>query len=190
MSGTWQLNAKSIYYLSNNRIDSLVAFKAEGSNFTRSAYTIYYYSNGLDSSLQTVLQASNNQFELANKVIVNQKENGKTKRFTVFARNGTGMPLQATGSVIYSTNTPNAIENVTSIGGINIYPNPSKDRINIEMPSNYRPLSIAIYNHNGALVQTETFTKEPIDISKLNPGIYFLSCCTQKGLFTQKFIVQ
>lgn len=188
MSGAWQLNAKSIYYLSNNRIDSLVAFKAEGSNFTRSAYTVYYYSNGLDSSLQTILQISTNQFELANKVIVNQKENGKTKRFTVFARNETGMPLQPTGTVVYSTSTPNALSDMSLTGGINIYPNPVKDKINMEMPSTYHPLSIAIYSHNGTLVQTETFINEPIDISRLNPGIYFLTCYTKEGLFTQKFI--
>ncbi len=188
MSGAWQLNAKSIYYLSNNRIDSLVAFKPEGSNFTRIAYTIYYYSNGLDSSLQTVLQTSTNQFELANKVIVNQKENGKTKRFTVFARNGTGMPLQPTGSVIYKSNTPNALEDAASKGNISLYPNPAKSQINLEIPSNYHPLSFAIYSHTGALVQTETSINESIDISSLNPGIYFLSCYTQEGMFTQRFI--
>ena len=188
MSEAWQPNAKSIYYLNNNRIDSLVAFKPEGSNFTRIGYTIYYYSNGLDSSLQTVLQSSNNQFELANKVIVNQKENGKTKSFTVFARNGTGMPLQPTGTVIYSNNTPNAITDVASKGDIKLYPNPAENQIHLEIPSGYHPLKYVIYSHSGALVQTETSINEGIDISSLNPGIYFLSCYTQEGLFTQKFI--
>jgi hypothetical protein len=59
--------------------------------------------------LQTVLQAITNLFELTNKVIVTQKENAKTKSFAVYARNGSGMPLQQTGVIVYGNNTPNAI---------------------------------------------------------------------------------
>lgn len=188
MNDAWLLNARSIYYLSNNRIDSLVAYKAVGSDFTRNAYTIYYYSNGLDSSLQTVLQASNNQFELANKVIVTQKENGKTKAYSVYARNGSGMPLQQTGTVVYSNNAPNSLEDVASKGNINLYPNPAGNQIHLEIPSGHHPLRYVIYSHNGSLIQTETSINESIDISSLNPGIYFISCYTQEGLFTQKFI--
>ncbi|MFY8021312.1 MAG: T9SS type A sorting domain-containing protein [Bacteroidia bacterium] len=188
MNDAWELNGKSIYYLSNNRIDSLVGFKVAGSNFTRNSYTVYYYSNGLDSSLQNVLQTSNNEFELANKVIVTQKASGKTKAFAVYARNGSGMPLQQTGTVLYNNNAPNSLLEVASKGAINLYPNPAKNQIKIEIPSGYNPLSFAIYSHNGALVQTTTLLNESIDISDLSAGIYFLNCYTQEGLITQKFI--
>jgi hypothetical protein len=192
LSNDWQLSGKAIYYLNNSRIDSLVGFKVDGSNFTRNAYTVFYYSNGLDSSLQTVLQASTNLFELTNKVIVTQKENAKTKSFAVYARNGSGMPLQQTGVIVYGNNTPNAINENALDNNFAVYPNPAKEMVNVTPSDNASIFSTKVFDISGSRMNTSNSivdNKALINTSNLSSGIYFIEVATDKGTATKKIII-
>lgn len=187
LSNTWQLSGKAIYYLTNNRIDSVVGFKATGSDYTRNSYVHFYYSTGLDSTLQTVLQASNNQFELANKTIVTKKENGKTKAFAIFARNGSGQPLQQTGVIVYSNGPASGLTKQTSEQNIALYPNPANHTIHLSLANNTSIQQVNILNMNGQEVLT--FSAEShLDISNLTPGLYVIQVISHEGSSTHRFI--
>ncbi|NJK94145.1 MAG: T9SS type A sorting domain-containing protein [Bacteroidales bacterium] len=57
---------------------------------------------------------------------------------------------------------------------VNIYPNPTKDFINIET-GNDKPLKFKIYNISGYLIKTEyIISKGTIDLSYLPAGVYFM----------------
>lgn len=192
LSNSWQLISKSIYYLNNSRLDSVVGFKLDGSNFTRIGYTEYYYSNGLDSSLQTTLQASTNLFELSNKIIVTQKENAKTKTFAIYARNGSGMPLKQTGIIMYGNNTPNAISENVLNNNFSVYPNPAKDMVNITALDNTSISSTTVFDISGSRINTFNSILDNnahINTSNLSSGIYFIEVVTNLGSTTKKIII-
>jgi len=69
---------------------------------------------------------------------------------------------------------------------VNIYPNPSNSKINIECENVIT--SLIIYDLNGRVVKTQFSADSQIDISSLQQGIYFLKVQTQSGTNTQKII--
>lgn len=80
---------------------------------------------------------------------------------------------------------------------IKIYPNPSKDLLQIE--SQIKINSYKIYDLNGSVIQEEKINKEQsanttfsISINKLNKGIYFIHVFdeTQRNIGTEKFIIE
>jgi surface protein len=68
---------------------------------------------------------------------------------------------------------------------ISIYPNPVKDKLNIQGLSS--PTKVSIYNVLGKLVLSETTTSE-IDIEGLQSGIYIVKIIDQQKETTRKFI--
>lgn len=62
---------------------------------------------------------------------------------------------------------------------IQIYPNPSSDRINIKTTVSLK--SYVIYDTLGKVVLNNTLTNKFIDISTLNSGLYFLTLLTENG---------
>jgi len=63
--------------------------------------------------------------------------------------------------------------------GINIYPNPSQGKINIDIPEGFTKLEIIIFNTIGQIIFTEeissqTETIKTIDLTKVPKGIYFI----------------
>lgn len=71
------------------------------------------------------------------------------------------------------------------------YPNPTNDRIYFE--SDEATLEIRIYDASGSAVfilNKDLYDlKSGIDVSNLTPGIYFFQVQTDKGLLTEKFVV-
>jgi hypothetical protein len=80
--------------------------------------------------------------------------------------------------------TTNKINELSQL--IHIYPNPAKDIINIQGVANDIPLNI--YNINGALVHSETFQNNSIDIRYLTSGMYFIKFSTEEGNVMEKFV--
>jgi|AntAceMinimDraft_17_1070374.scaffolds.fasta_scaffold22957_2 hypothetical protein len=74
---------------------------------------------------------------------------------------------------------------------INIYPNPTKDKLFIENYSS-KEFIFNIYNHFGVKVKNgksyhHSYTE--IDLSNLQSGIYYIQCFINNNLLTKKFIL-
>jgi len=78
-------------------------------------------------------------------------------------------------------------------GNFKIYPNPTKDGINIQLDNldDYQYIKVSIYSLSGALIYQVNYTEnQTIDVSGLSPGIYIihLSDKTRKLNYSQKLI--
>ncbi|MCF8254692.1 MAG: T9SS type A sorting domain-containing protein [Bacteroidia bacterium] len=187
-NNTWELNNKSFYYFSANKLDSMVTYKYTSSvDSLRNSFIIYYYSNGLDSSLHSILQTSTNQFEVQNKVLVLQKEAGKTKKFAVESRNTTGGPFQRTATFTYNNSGASALNETFANTTLSVYPNPANEKIKIQLSAPLTINAITILNLNGALIK-ESMVGSEIDIADLKSGIYLIQVNSDKGIYTQKFV--
>ena len=56
---------------------------------------------------------------------------------------------------------------------MSIYPNPTRDWIEIGIPEGFRPEKIKIYSTSGRLYQSEAYSGR-ISVANLPDGIYFL----------------
>jgi hypothetical protein len=72
-----------------------------------------------------------------------------------------------------------------------IYPNPAKDQLNIRFPSftPYPDCRVTIFNTYGRVFADRMYEENPIDISSLSQGIYFIRISSNEGSTTKKFIV-
>lgn len=73
-----------------------------------------------------------------------------------------------------------------------MYPNPSSDKINIQLATGNNYAAVEFYNFIGQLVYSKKMTtaNREIDISHLNSGIYLLKVKTNDKLGVQQFIKQ
>jgi hypothetical protein len=73
-----------------------------------------------------------------------------------------------------------------------LYPNPAKNSINVNVASEVRLKSIAIYNPLGQLVKTfeasELSSSSSIEVSELKKGTYFMEINSNQGKTTKKFV--
>ena len=75
--------------------------------------------------------------------------------------------------------------------GVNVYPNPAKDLLYVEVSHASTPLSVT--NALGQLIIEEELVqnKKEIDISKLPNGVYFLKVKNKNGIeINRKFIIE
>ena len=71
---------------------------------------------------------------------------------------------------------------------INIYPNPAKESIYIEIAENIEIEKITIYDILGKIVLTEKNSFNKLNLSDLNSGILFIKIETEYGTITKKLI--
>ena len=79
-----------------------------------------------------------------------------------------------------------------NIADVKLYPNPAQSELNLDIPESMNVRGIRIFSVNGAEVkQAHTLNNfATIDISALNPGVYFLSIQTEDEVINKKFIKQ
>ena len=70
---------------------------------------------------------------------------------------------------------------------VSVYPNPTSDIINIEIPPSVEITNAKLYNMLGKNIGV-SLTSNRIDISNLSSGIYLLSLETNQGSLTQKVV--
>lgn len=82
------------------------------------------------------------------------------------------------------------VSNVTYEKEIRIYPNPVNDKLFIESPTSI--IQIELLNIQGSTVFSENiFSKDyQINVSSLDPGIYFLKLETSEGIIRRKLVVK
>lgn len=73
--------------------------------------------------------------------------------------------------------------------GVEIYPNPTKDKIAISTELTFKNSRINIYSVSGKLVKTAIINiQSEIDVSNLQNGAYFTKIYTEKGVLVSRFI--
>ena len=81
-----------------------------------------------------------------------------------------------------------------STNELQVYPNPAKDKIVIELQGQHpgQKNIFSIYNYQGQILlqQSSQEDKTELDISRLEKGIYFLRVITGQTTVTEKFIVE
>lgn len=72
----------------------------------------------------------------------------------------------------------------------NIYPNPAQDKLNIDLNNNFEMYTYSIFDSYGRIVSNNSTYESPIDISNINPGIYFIRITnSDNATTTKKFII-
>lgn len=186
LSGQWNLRNKNFYYLANGRIDSVVQYNFTSTvDSTRVGYQLFYYSSGLDSTLTWELNTITGAFELDDKVSIEQKENGKTKRFALYDFNSGSWSKSATFT--YSNGLPSGLSESNSREIFSIFPNPATTYLQLEAQSGESFRYAIITNLTGQKVK-EVTNETRIDITDLEKGLYTIQLFTSKGSSFQKFI--
>lgn len=104
-----------------------------------------------------------------------------------------GSSLTVDNVFFKSEETPTALKRLTADGGINVYPNPSSDRITVDLGSDdmvNESSRIEIYNVIGKPV-LKSFSdgqKTDLDISQLPKGIYFVKIYEGNSVHTSKIL--
>jgi hypothetical protein len=88
----------------------------------------------------------------------------------------------------YSTHLKVGIDNKTA-GLMKVYPNPAQNFVTIQLPQENGATTSKVYSVNGALVlQTVIDNQSRVDISQLQPGIYFMQMETAQGVQITKLV--
>ncbi len=87
----------------------------------------------------------------------------------------------------YSLHT--GIEDLQLNNQLSVYPNPSTNKLNIEINSGTIQ-KISIYDLTGKLIKTisTNTSKQELDISTLSPGLYFLDAVSDQRTFRKRFV--
>lgn len=93
-------------------------------------------------------------------------------------------------SVIVFQNDGMAItENICDIRPYSLYPNPSRDKINIRMSPDVSCESVDVYGLDGRLCHTQNFNLQTIDISELTNGVYVMHIMMDDGVtYTERIV--
>ena len=82
----------------------------------------------------------------------------------------------------------NGIENYFNNDRINIFPNPTHDKLHINSKTE-KWSSVEIIDFTGrSVLLNNSFNEQTIDISGLPRGVYLLRLSTEKKMFTEKFV--
>jgi beta-glucanase (GH16 family) len=89
---------------------------------------------------------------------------------------------------VYELDQNTNVEDEISASMIKIYPNPSNDQLNLELPAN-QSFNIMINDSAGSnILRTSLNTAGSIDISELSPGGYMIIVTDGKTSFSKKII--
>ena len=85
----------------------------------------------------------------------------------------------------------NSIQEEVQQTGIEIFPNPADDFINLEIPGNIEYFDFCILNSTGQIVlQKNHFNQKQIFLNSLPKGLYVIAIKSDKYLHQEKFIKQ
>ncbi|HOK21696.1 MAG TPA: T9SS type A sorting domain-containing protein, partial [Bacteroidales bacterium] len=77
---------------------------------------------------------------------------------------------------------------------INIFPNPTSDRVNIELNDDMNLKGLSLFDITGRIIPTNIFLNSQnnfyIDVSNLADGIYYLQLFINESKYINKIVVQ
>jgi hypothetical protein len=95
----------------------------------------------------------------------------------------------STGVFTTLASNPTSINDLNNDKHVVLYPNPSKSTLNISSEITFDAIEIS--NVLGAVVKAEALNNNSINITELQPGVYFAKLINSKGaIATKKFIKQ
>ena len=71
---------------------------------------------------------------------------------------------------------------------IQLYPNPTRDEINVKNLSLLNNTSFKIFNVSGKMMSSGILTNNKLNVSQFNSGLYFMTIVTNDTVETVKFI--
>ena len=76
-----------------------------------------------------------------------------------------------------------AIENIELFAEISVYPNPTSELVNLDIPANYKLLDISMYDVTGKLIRIKTNASGLVtfDVKDLATGTYYLQVLNPKN---------
>lgn len=110
--------------------------------------------------------------------------------FSTTATMGTLYTSGSRANIHFSV-TPVGVKNLDIESKVSVYPNPAKDRINIQFDENYPAKSLSICNALGAVVYTETLTSKQtaILLDNFDSGVYFLKIELPDAILSKKLVI-
>jgi len=108
-------------------------------------------------------------------------------KLIIGARNSSYNGTRSGHASVYDLSSVLSIESF-ELDYFTIYPNPTKNFINIELNQGIEQKNINIYNALGQFVLSTNDLK--INTSKLNSGVYFIEIETNKGKSAKKLIIE
>ena len=81
-----------------------------------------------------------------------------------------------------------AVNSYKSTATISVFPNPTRDIVNIQPPNNVSIDKITITDLAGKIVLTQTTNTNQVDVAHLANGMYIIEAVSGEGKFTSKFI--
>ena len=89
-----------------------------------------------------------------------------------------------------STNT----EDVKTLTGINVFPNPADNILNVEFRETLNNVTFEVISVDGKVLSEQVLDRtnsiQTIDVSRLIPGMYLLNITSNEGKLIKKFIVE
>jgi hypothetical protein len=75
-----------------------------------------------------------------------------------------------------------------SVSDFNIFPNPSSNKITIQLNNNSELKRLSLYDNLGRFVKSHT--SSVINVSDMSTGVYFLKIETNQGTSSKKVIIE
>jgi aminopeptidase YwaD len=86
-------------------------------------------------------------------------------------------------------------ENNNVLAGVNVFPNPAHDQVNLSIPAGVENFKIKVVNVLGAVVLEEKVSNNTKDVISLNmsnkpKGVYFMSLEANNEKITRKIVIE
>lgn len=93
--------------------------------------------------------------------------------------------------IVRSSNTITAIDDFREMGHINVYPIPTKNKLNIDISEHYLGANYVLVNQVGKTMNSGRIRRlnNQLDISNLTKGMYLMNVSKDSQRFTQKVLV-
>jgi hypothetical protein len=111
---------------------------------------------------------------------------------------GTGTPPSACGTYAYgevedycvNLQLADAVENLNGNFNLRVYPNPAKESIQLNLPSNIQKFQLRILSNEGKCVKQMTTDSRSISVNDLAAGYYMVEVISEIGIARTKICVE
>ncbi len=126
---------------------------------------------------------------VAGDTIVRVYQTANSNHFAILVdRAISGIEVDPNNWVLNQVGSITAMQDIDESITFNIYPNPCKDELKINILSNNMGISAQILDITGRVISTQALSNNIINTSELSKGIYFIRVFNENNTLTKKFI--